>query len=202
MSCIKESSIKKYLKKNIINKFVCDPSSMVIDELGIMWGKNRVDIAVINDELHAYEIKSEKDTLKRLYKQAASYNDIFDKITIVVHEKHEKKLVEYQSVMENWGVLVFENGNNNNDIKIIKNILPKKNINAKLFCILHLLWKQEVIDIIKNKDSGVRGLQNKTRVELYIIVSSLFHEYKDDLKQLVIDKIKSREQWRNIKEAC
>ena len=56
--------------------------ALVIDELGIMHGKARVDIAVINGSIHGYEIKSSMDTLKRLPRQMAAYDSCFQNVKL------------------------------------------------------------------------------------------------------------------------
>jgi hypothetical protein len=56
----------------------------IIEELGVVHGKSRIDIAVINGLMHGYEIKSDKDTLQRLPEQMNMYNSVFNKVTLVV----------------------------------------------------------------------------------------------------------------------
>ncbi len=56
--------------------------TLVIDELGLAHGKGRVDVAVLNGWLHGYEIKSSKDTIRRLDSQIALYVKCLEKVTI------------------------------------------------------------------------------------------------------------------------
>ena len=46
-----------------------NPNSRVVDELELLRGVVRVDVAVISDTLHGYEIKSASDNLIRLPNQ-------------------------------------------------------------------------------------------------------------------------------------
>ena len=55
-------------------------NSLLIEELGLMSGEFRADIAVLGTKLIGYEIKSETDTLSRLPRQAAAYGAIFDEV--------------------------------------------------------------------------------------------------------------------------
>jgi hypothetical protein len=48
----------------------------MLDEFGLEHGEVRVDVAVINGELHGYEIKSERDTLERLPRQVKAYSAV------------------------------------------------------------------------------------------------------------------------------
>jgi len=50
--------------------------TLVVDELGLNHGECRADIAVINGHLVGYEIKSNKDSLRRLEGQVNSYNAV------------------------------------------------------------------------------------------------------------------------------
>lgn len=56
----------------------------LIIELGIKHGKTRADIVIIGENLIGFEIKSDEDTLSRQTAQIRAYNDVFDKVTVVV----------------------------------------------------------------------------------------------------------------------
>jgi hypothetical protein len=57
-------------------------------ELGVGRQANRVDLAVIGEATHFYEIKSRRDTLCRLEAQVAAYETVGDFISVVVASKH------------------------------------------------------------------------------------------------------------------
>ena len=63
---LKDSDIRKSLYNNILKKHEDASDTIVLNELGLLQGACRVDIAVVNGSLHGYEIKSEADTLDRL----------------------------------------------------------------------------------------------------------------------------------------
>src|ERR1043165_6227884 len=77
--------------------------TVVIEELGIGKHAVRVDMAIVNGSMHAYEIKSDVDTLRRLSVQAEHYGKCFDQITLVVGPKHVK--VARASVPKWWGLV-------------------------------------------------------------------------------------------------
>jgi hypothetical protein len=62
-------------------------NTLVVDELGILNGKSRADIAVINGYLVGFEIKSDEDSLTRLNDQVEAYNAVFDRSTLIVGPK-------------------------------------------------------------------------------------------------------------------
>ncbi|MDA8118743.1 MAG: sce7726 family protein, partial [Gammaproteobacteria bacterium] len=62
--------------------------TVVLDELGICRGEVRVDVAVVNGEIHGYEIKSDRDSLRRLASQVELYSKVLDQATLVAGERH------------------------------------------------------------------------------------------------------------------
>jgi hypothetical protein len=84
---MRDADIRRVLRQELDRSFNTD-ATRIIEELGLCRGTVRVDIAVVNGILKEYEIKSEQDTLTRLSAQAATYNRIFDTMTVVVAERH------------------------------------------------------------------------------------------------------------------
>lgn len=65
--------------------------AVLINELPVNGFLRRVDLAVANGKLHAFEIKSDLDSVDRLTGQVETYRDFFDKVTVVC----SKKIVSY-----------------------------------------------------------------------------------------------------------
>jgi hypothetical protein len=65
-----------------------NPGALIVDELGLELGGARVDLAVIGDDLHGFEIKAEADTLDRLPIQAVVYGRTLDRVTVVAGSNH------------------------------------------------------------------------------------------------------------------
>ena len=82
-----EESLRRSLHSYLIVQQQVEPDTTVIYELGLCQGSARVDLAVIDGQLHGYEIKSERDSLRRLRAQADLYNKVFDRVTLVCTEK-------------------------------------------------------------------------------------------------------------------
>ncbi len=76
-----------------------DSNTRIIEEFGSCQGNARVDVAVINGSIHGYEIKSEKDTLKRPPIQKEYYNRTLDFVTLVCEETHLEKA---EQIIPNW----------------------------------------------------------------------------------------------------
>lgn len=66
------------------------PDARIIHELNIAGqGSNRIDVvAVTKEHIVGVEIKSQKDTLKRLDHQWKSFNEVCHFVVVAAHEKH------------------------------------------------------------------------------------------------------------------
>src|SRR5438874_50079 len=60
----------------------------LVEELGLCRGQVRVDLVVVNGSLHGYEIKSDRDSLRRLAGQVAVYGRVLDRASLVVGTRH------------------------------------------------------------------------------------------------------------------
>lgn len=180
---IRNVLIDKLKKENIGHNY------RIINELGVCDGMARVDIAVTNGRLYGYEIKSDKDTLERLPGQIEAYNKTFDKIIIVVGEKYKEKIINV--VPDYWGIEVAtQNKNNNITLKKLRSAKINKNVDSK--SLLELLWKDELILLLKNK--GVKGLSNKNRRKLRdIAINSI---PLNEIKNYTRETLKFRKDWR------
>jgi hypothetical protein len=83
---LKESVIKAALIDRLVEKGMLE-NAVLINEMVVANWSRRVDLAVANGNLHAYEIKSDVDTLKRLDGQLEAYLARFDKTTVVCAQR-------------------------------------------------------------------------------------------------------------------
>lgn len=97
-----DNQIRSALKQKLFVQYFRDSETLILDEVGIRHGAARIDLVVVNGTLHGFEIKSDRDTLKRLPKQVRIYNPVLDRITLVVGHRHADEAM--QIVPEWWGV--------------------------------------------------------------------------------------------------
>lgn len=188
-----DPDIRKVLYKYFSNtkEFTSDPSTLIVDELDVCRGISRVDIAVINGKMHGYEIKSEQDTLERLPNQLESYNKVFDKMTIVVCEKHLNKVADI--VPEWWGIGCIYNYRGQLKLKKIRNNKVNRNVDA--FQVAQLLWKDELIKLL-NIYGITKGVKSKNRNALSQLVFENIP--KKEIKYYVKEQLKLRTNWRAV----
>ena len=68
-------------------------------------GSSKADVVILNGTSAVYEIKSERDSLKRLEQQIRSYSQVFATINVIVGENHLFEVTK--SVPEYVGVLLL-----------------------------------------------------------------------------------------------
>lgn len=186
---MKDADIRSILHQLEIPR-VClnEPDSLVIDELGIMEGAFRVDVAVVNGKLHGYEIKSAKDNLDRLAAQQCAYNKVFDKLTLVVDERHVENAVKL--VPPCWGLMVagLRNGS-----PYLDEIWPARlNFDVDPYVLCQLLWREEALALLRKKKLSL-GLWHKPRKVLWRKLANCVE--KEELKTLVRSTLKARTKW-------
>lgn len=189
MNKTNDTVIRKALTKKLVEDY---PNYRIIPELGIWHGAVRIDVAVVNDTLRGFEIKSDLDTLVRLPEQMQAYNDIFDEVTLVVGSKHF--IDAFKIVPEWWGI---ETAHIGGDGLVFFNTIrkPKNNPEQDHMSIARLLWKHEALNKLEalGKDYGIRS---KPREVVYQRLTESI-ELKP-LKKYVWNVLQShRQNWRS-----
>jgi hypothetical protein len=191
--CMRELDVRRLLYRTEVKRVLtANPKSRVVDELELMRGEVRVDIAIINDALHGYEIKSGLDNLERLPHQQLAYGKVFERMTLVAHERHVEKAVAM--VPKHWGLITV----GERDGKAFANEIWPARINPNLdtLAMAQLLWREEVLELMEYFDLG-RGLKSKSRKILWqVLANSLTAE---QLKAFVCFKLRTRKGWKKPK---
>ena len=164
-----EESVRTSLHRRLAARHQDEADTVVIDELGLCRGRARVDIAVVNGQLHGYEIKSERDSLRRLGAQAEMYSRVFDRVTIVCGERHMSRALEIVPTW--WGVLRIDPTANTPTFKFIRR--GRKNPNRDIRALAEFLWLEESMALLERRHA-LRGLRRKPRADLWDRVCELF----------------------------
>ena len=166
------------------------PGTIVIDELGVAHGKNRIDIAVVNGCIHGYEIKSSKDNLYRFSSQLETYAPCFERLSVVSAENH---IEELRQKTPDWcGIILAEKGPRGG-ISFSTVRRSKKNPDVDIVAMAHFLWKKETIELFVNLGADKDMLQG-ARGNLYKHLSKMITipELSSKIKSLFT----GREEWR------
>lgn len=187
---MKDYHIRKSFKKKLFSEYSKTNDCLILEELGLFHGSNRIDLAVINGLMHGYEIKSDKDTLTRLPDQQIAYNSIFDKVTIILAPRHAYKAINL--IPDWWGIKIAEMGPRGG-IKFHNLRTAYSNPNVDKLSLAMLLWKQEALEILDEINSS-KGFVSKSRLNIYKELCSNIE--LNNLRKEVRKRIKSRLNWR------
>lgn len=170
-------------------------NTMVVEELGLEHGSVRVDLATIGKTLHGYEFKSDMDTLGRLPRQMERYNEIMDKVTLVVGKNHILNAIKI--IPDWWGItLVKIDPNNQKTVfqPIRKAVINKNKDNL---AIAKLLWRNEALSLLEEIGLA-KGLRSKPNIQLYkkLAVSLTQKDLLNKVKKILI----TRDNWRSDKQ--
>lgn len=191
---MRDRCIRVAFHEKILKKAKEYEDTVVIDELGLMNGSVRADIAVLNGKMIGYEIKTDNDNLSRLAGQIIAYNDVFDKVWVITGGKHFDKIK--QTVPEWWGIyLISETRDGGYRFRAFRT--AKKNKGRSGYSIARLLWKDEARSILADNKLGLKS--NTTRHELYNILSKQYSV--NTLSKIALKYLKNREGWRTGQKA-
>ena len=182
---IREALVEKYLGPHARRS-----GALVIHELGLAHARRRVDVAVINGDIHGFEIKSAQDRLDRLKGQLHVYAQSLHKLTFVVATRHLKRVLE---IIPPWcGVIeVLVNPEGRVHLKEVRE--AERNPSVDPFILAHLLWRNEVQDILSGY--GARpAILRAPRAELYKLLVKETPEA--NLTGMIKDAMEKREFWR------
>ena len=164
-----ELSLREFLRVQLRERHQVDSDTVLIDEMGVCQGKARVDVAVVNGRLHGYEIKSERDNLRRLGSQAAMYNRVFDQITLVCWCSHTLNALEI--IPPWWGVEQISSDGFHLVYETLRE--GKRNPDQDVRAVVELLWRDEAMNLLSRRHS-LRGLRGKPRTVIWEKVCELF----------------------------
>lgn len=186
-----DEQIRFLLKSYLRTLYSNDRETVILDELGLRHGYSRIDLVVVNGNLHGYEIKSDRDTLRRLPRQAATYNKVLDFVTLVTGQRHADHALS--AAPEWWGIQLAERGGRG-VIHFIDVRKPSGNPAPDKLAIAKLLWREEALNFLEELGAA-DGFRSKPRRFIYsrlVEVADI-----DCLRERVCDRLRSRKDWRS-----
>ena len=182
---MREHAVKEIVWRDLTAAYQYDADTIILEELGILGGEARVDIAVINGELIGYEIKSARDNLQRLPRQIEFYNSVFDRVILVVDERHMAGAL--QLLPEWWGV----KGIFGSRLESVREGGCNQDVDAWSLC--WLLWREEALEIL-NRHGLSQGMKSKPKRVLFDRLAKSLP--LTTLKLEVRQALKRRKGWR------
>jgi hypothetical protein len=111
-----------------------------VDELWVPRSNERADVAVIGRRMDGFEIKTERDTLKRLPRQVVAYGRLFDRCTAVVAERH---LDHAEDIVPDWWGITTVHINGAIAFTSVRKPRPNPALDPEI--LVRLLWRDEVV---------------------------------------------------------
>lgn len=184
-----DSEIRSVLRSRLSRKYAYKSRTVFIEELGLCRGQVRVDISVVNGLLHGYEIKSDRDSLRRLNGQVDLYGKVFDRVTLVVGARH---LTESLARVPGWwGILLVQRSANGLQLKTVRT--PRSNPKKDPRALVELLWLDDAIALLEERDAA-RGFRGKPRWIVWDRVCELCST--SEIGRAVRDHLKARTKKR------
>ncbi len=150
-----DTDIRPRLRRRALAHYRDDPDTVLIEELGLKRGLVRLDLACVTGFIHGYEIKSDRDNLKRLDRQVEIYSQILDRATLVASPRHIESAISRLPLW--WEVWVVEPARNGPRFISIRR--GRKNPDRNPRALVELLWQDEALKLLEqhNAAKGVRG---------------------------------------------
>ncbi len=194
-STFSEETIRAALRREVA-KGQNDSDALLIDELGLCRGSARIDLAVVDGQLHGYEIKSERDNLRRLGIQADIYSRVFDRVTLVCDVRHISRALDIIPTW--WAVLRIESAVLEPEFKTVR--LGRENPDRDARALAEFLWRDEAMSLLEQRHA-LRGMRSKPRSDLWDRICELFGTeevsaaVRAHLKATGVKRGRSARQW-------
>lgn len=185
-----DQDIRTVLKAELRRRYARDDNTLVLDELGIRHGAARIDLVVVNHRLHGYEIKSDRDSLRRLPHQIKAYSSM-DRVTLIVGYRHAYEAL--RMIPEWWGVRLAEAKKQSGTVVLSGARPARNNPKVDLDAAVALLWRGEALAILEEMGAA-GGVRSKRRSEIYKRLVELSD--RDLLRSRIRQQLKQRRCWR------
>lgn len=185
-----DKDIRQVIHKSLAAEYRYDKNALIVHELKVCQGEARIDIALVNGAMHGYEIKSDRDTLERLYNQIGVYNRVFDTITLVAGASH---LEDAAAEAPPWWGIKAATLTDAGIVEIQDVREPDINTKHDAFALAQFLWRAELLDLLSNYDID-KKVKRLTRPKLWAYVAD--HIPLDDIRKHVRHCLRGRTNWR------
>jgi hypothetical protein len=190
MGVLRDAELREAVHRRLLSHAWRSDDTLVVDELGVLHGAARVDIAVINGHIRGLELKADADTLGRLPRQIDAYGQVVDRASIVTTDRHVDGALKLLPPW--WGIVTASA--TASGVRFRRLRTERANPEVDTSALLALLWRSEALELLLKFDGSNRVLR-MSRKELYAELSALLS--KRTLSAHVRSTLKSRQKWRD-----
>lgn len=184
-----EAPRDREIRRLVIDRLSGSNGARVIEELGLLRGEIRVDIAMVSSVLEGFEIKSDHDSLARLPRQREVCARVFEHMTLVTSGRHLKRAKDMIPAW--WGLWVVEVGGSGLHLRELRP--AEANPQIDLAALVPLLWKGEAVSLLA-RWCDETGLRRWSREDL--CQSILSRVPAEEVKSAVARSLRERRDWR------
>ena len=184
-STFRDADIRPELRSLLLRQNQNERGTVLVEELGFCWGQARIDLALVNGLLHGYEIKSDRDSLRRLGGQVHLYGKVLDMATLVAGDRHVDEAAE--SLPDWWGILKVKTGASGPSFESLRS--GRKNPHRDPRALVELIWLDEAIALLEQR-GFTRGVRGKPRRVVWDRVCE--HFALEEIASLVRCRLKAR----------
>lgn len=181
---LRDSDIRWPLHQWLVDRHADCIDLGILHEMKMPRPSARIDIAVINGELCGFEIKSDVDSLARLPTQMRAFNAVFEKVCIVVTDRH---VASARALIPQWWSVVVPNGSEGTRFEVAQ--IGDTNPEPDAWAMLYALYRAEISSILEQCDIRQR-IADKTKANLIAMAVDLLSI--DQVKRGVRTALKSR----------
>ena len=155
-----DKQIRVAAHQKLFRRYSARPDILVLEEIGLRNSAARVDFLIVNEILHGFELKSDRDSLYRLENQIPIYNSVLDRVTLIVGYRLADRAMKM--VPEWWGVKLASLGKRGG-VHFHDARSPKNNPSIEKQSVVKLLWQNEALEVLKElgADAGVASKSRK-----------------------------------------
>lgn len=181
---VTEAEIRQSLRSEVLDS--APSSTETVYEFWVPKSNERADVAVIGTAMEGFEIKTERDSLKRLPRQAEAYARVFDRCHVVLAHRHVDRALEILAPW--WGVRVVNEGLTFSELRPAE---PNGSVDPDT--LVRLLWRDEAYAALC--DLGTVPDPRTGRFRLWEMILALFDI--EGLKRIVRDALLIRRLTRS-----
>ncbi len=167
-----ETTISEPVLRNAARLFLSgklvEPGDILVDELSMPDGKTRVDLALVNGHIEAFEIKSDHDSLRRLPSQVEGYAPYFDRISLITTRRFLDKVASV--IPPWWGIIAA--CPTKAGISLRWQRRARLNPHRDLGRQCQLLWKEDLVALARSHAPSLKGRSTLDKLALTKAVTS------------------------------
>jgi len=186
-----DRAIRESLLSRLRRRHEGEEDVAFMEELGLCRGEVRVDVAVVNGSLHGYEIKSDRDSLRRLSNQVALYGRVLDRATLVVGERHADDASALVPAW--WELMIVRVSSAGIALKRIRAGRTNPALDPR--ALVELLWLEDARALLAARDS-LHGYGRRPRVAVWDRICELYDV--DEIADEVRARLKARSASRSV----